>query len=145
MKSVKEEVTTTDIICDKCSKPMVIKWGRRGKFLACTGYPECKNTGDFTTDESGVVKVAENTSETDEKCPKCESPMVIKSGRFGRFLACSKYPYCKITLPYSTGVSCPEDGCVATLLDRRTIKGLTFYVSSIYPYCMHSTFKLPMI
>ncbi len=143
MKSVKEDVTPTDIICEKCSKPMVIKWGRRGKFLACTGYPECKNTGDFTTDESGAVKVAEKTAETDEKCPKCSSPMVIKSGRFGRFLACSKYPDCKSTLPYSTGVSCPEDGCEGTLVERRTKKGRVFYGCSKYPACKHATWKLP--
>ncbi|MFQ5428068.1 MAG: type I DNA topoisomerase [Thermodesulfobacteriota bacterium] len=143
MKSVKEEVTPTELVCEKCSKPMVIKWGRRGKFLACTGYPECKNTGDFTTDESGVVKVAERESETDEKCPKCASPMLIKSGRFGRFLACSKYPDCKSTLPYSTGVSCPEDGCGGTLVERRTKKGRTFYGCSKYPDCKHATWKLP--
>ncbi|MFQ5353381.1 MAG: type I DNA topoisomerase [Thermodesulfobacteriota bacterium] len=143
MKSVKEEVTPTELVCEKCSKPMVIKWGRRGKFLACTGYPECKNTGDFTTDESGAVKVAERASETDEKCPKCASPMVIKSGRFGRFLACSKYPDCKSTLPYSTGVSCPEDGCGGTLVERRTKKGRTFYGCSRYPDCKHATWKLP--
>ncbi len=143
MKSVKADVTPTDIICDKCSKPMVIKWGRRGKFLACTGYPECKNTGDFTTDESGAVKVAERSAETDEKCPKCSSPMVIKSGRFGRFLACSKYPDCKSTLPYSTGVSCPEEGCEGTLVERRTKKGRVFYGCSKYPACKHATWKLP--
>jgi len=143
MKSVKEEVTETDIVCEKCSKPMVIKWGRRGKFLACTGYPECKNTADFVTDESGAVKVAEKTAETDEKCPKCSSPMVIKSGRFGRFLACSKYPDCKSTLPYSTGVSCPEDGCEGTLVERRTKKGRIFYGCSKYPACKHATWKLP--
>jgi len=143
MKSVKADVTPTDIICEKCSKPMVIKWGRRGKFLACTGYPECKNTGDFTTDESGAVKVAERSAETDEKCPKCSSPMVIKSGRFGRFLACSKYPDCKSTLPYSTGVSCPEDGCGGTLVERRTKKGRIFYGCSKYPECKHATWKLP--
>ncbi len=143
MKSVKEEVTPTELVCEKCSKPMVIKWGRRGKFLACTGYPECKNTGDFTTDESGKVQVAERVSETDEKCPKCSSPMIIKSGRFGRFLACSKYPECKSTLPYSTGVSCPEEGCEGTLVERRTKKGRVFYGCSKYPACKHATWKLP--
>ncbi len=143
MRSVKEDVTPTDLLCEKCSKPMVIKWGRRGKFLACTGYPECKNTGDFTTDESGAVKKADKTAETDEKCPKCESPMVIKSGRFGRFLACSKYPDCKSTLPYSTGVDCPEEGCGGTLVERRTKKGRVFYGCSKYPDCKHATWKLP--
>ncbi len=143
MKSVKEDVTPTDIICDKCGKPMVIKWGRRGKFLACTGYPECTNTGDFTTDESGAVKVAERRDETDEKCPECSSPMVIKSGRFGRFLACSRYPECKKTMPYSTGVACPEDGCGGVLVERRTKKGRVFFGCSKYPACKHATWKLP--
>ncbi len=143
MKSVKEEVTPTDVICEKCSKPMVIKWGRRGKFLACTGYPECKNTGDFTTDESGAVKMAEKTTETEEKCPECSSPMVIKNGRFGRFLACSRYPECKKTLPFSTGVPCPEEGCDGVLLERRTKKGRVFYGCSRYPACRHATWKLP--
>ncbi len=143
MKSVKADVTPTDIICDKCGKPMVIKWGRRGKFLACTGYPECKNTGDFMTDETGAVRVAERTDETDEKCPECSSPMVIKSGRFGRFLACSRYPECKKTMPYSTGVKCPEEGCEGVLVERRTKKGRVFYGCSKYPACKHATWKLP--
>jgi len=67
---------------------------------------------------------------------------VIKSGRFGRFLACSKYPDCKSTLPYSTGVSCPEDGCEGTLVERRTKKGRIFYGCSKYPACKHATWKL---
>ncbi|MFQ5441911.1 MAG: type I DNA topoisomerase [Thermodesulfobacteriota bacterium] len=143
MKSVKGEETPTDIVCEKCSKPMVIKWGRRGKFLACTGYPECKNTKDFTTDEAGRVTVVEKTDETGEKCPECSSPMVVKSGRFGRFLACSKYPDCKTTRPYSTGVTCPEEGCGGMLVERRTKKGRTFYGCSKYPDCKHATWKLP--
>ncbi len=143
MKSVKGNVTPTEIKCDKCGKPMVIKWGRRGKFLACTGYPECTNTGDFTTDETGTVRVAEKTDETDEKCPQCSSPMVVKSGRFGRFLACSRYPECKKTMPYSTGLKCPEEACDGILVERRTKKGRVFYGCSRYPACKYATWKLP--
>ncbi|GMR05114.1 MAG: type I DNA topoisomerase [Thermodesulfobacteriota bacterium] len=143
MKNVKGEETPTDIVCEKCSKPMVIKWGRRGNFLACTGYPECKNTKDFTTDEEGKIKIVDKREETDEKCPECSSPMVVKSGRFGRFLACSRYPECKTTRPFSTGVACPEEGCGGTLVERRTKKGRTFYGCSNYPRCSHATWKLP--
>ncbi len=143
MKNVKAEETTTDLKCKKCGNTMLIKWGRRGKFLACSGYPECKSTSDFTTGENGEVQAVERKDETtDEKCPKCESPMVIKTGRFGRFLACTKYPECKTTKPVSTGVTCPEEDCGGNLLERRSKRGL-FYGCSNYPKCKHTVNKLP--
>lgn len=143
MKNVKAEEVPTDIFCEKCGKGMVIKWGRLGKFLACSGYPECKNTTDFTTDESGKVTPVEKKVETDEKCPECGSSMIVKTGRFGRFLACSDYPDCKTTRPYSTGVPCPEDGCGGMLVERRTRKGRVFFGCSNYPKCKHAAWKLP--
>jgi DNA topoisomerase-1 len=143
MKNVKAEEVPTDIVCDKCAKVMVIKWGRLGKFLACSGYPECRNTTDFTTDENGKVEPVEKKVETDEKCPECDAPMVVKNGRFGRFLACSKYPDCKTTRPYSTGVPCPEEGCGGMLVERRTKKGRVFFGCSNYPKCKHAAWKLP--
>ncbi|HEX9136240.1 MAG TPA: type I DNA topoisomerase, partial [Nitrospirota bacterium] len=109
MKDFKSEQTPTDITCEKCGKPMVIKWGRNGQFLACSGYPDCKNTKPFVRNENGEVEAAPEET-TDEKCPKCGSPMVIKRGRFGKFLACSRYPECNHTQGMSTGVTCPEDG-----------------------------------
>ncbi|MEK7765384.1 MAG: DNA topoisomerase, partial [bacterium] len=90
MRDVKSEMeTVTDLVCEKCGKPMMVRWGRHGKFLACTGYPECKNAKSFENDAAGniVVLVPEVT---DEKCDKCGAPMVIRSGRFGKFLACQK-------------------------------------------------------
>ncbi len=144
MKNVKAEEVPTDIVCEKCSKPMVIKWGRKGKFLACSGYPECRNTADFTTDEDGKVVVVERVEETtDEVCPKCSSPMIVKSGRFGRFLACTRYPECKTTKPMSTGVKCENEGCNGTLVERRTKRGRVFYGCSNYPKCDFATWKLP--
>ncbi len=143
MKNVKAEEVPTDIVCEKCSRHMVIKWGRKGKFLACSGYPECKNTKDFETDEHGKVVVVVRTPETtDTPCPKCSKPMTVKSGRFGKFLACSDYPDCKSTLPYSTGMPCPnnDDGM---LVERRTKKGRTFYGCSKYPKCDYATWELP--
>jgi len=97
MKNVKLEETPTDLICEKCQCPMVIKWGKNGRFLACSNYPECKNTMNFTHDEEGKIRHME-TQTTDIKCKKCGKPMIVKDGRFGQFLACSGYPECKNTM-----------------------------------------------
>lgn len=142
MKNIKAEETPTDITCEKCGKQLIIKWGRNGKFLACTGYPECKNTKDFTTDQTGKVVPLAREEATDSKCPKCGAGMLVKSGRFGRFIACSKYPDCKTTLPFSTGVNCPEEGCGGMLIERRSKRGI-FYGCSNYPKCKHAVQKLP--
>ncbi|MBI5970936.1 MAG: type I DNA topoisomerase [Deltaproteobacteria bacterium] len=144
MKNVKTDTVSTDISCEKCGNPMVIKWGRKGKFLACTGYPECKNTKDFTTDGGGNVVPQERVVETtDAVCPKCGSQMAIKSGRFGRFLACTKYPECKSTMPYSTNIPCPECS-EGKLVERRTKKGgRVFFGCSTYPKCSYAAWKLP--
>ncbi|MBI5562534.1 MAG: type I DNA topoisomerase [Deltaproteobacteria bacterium] len=143
MKNVKTEEVATDLVCEKCGKGMVIKWGRKGKFLACSGYPECKNTMDFTIGGDGkVVAVERKTETTDALCPKCGAQMVIKSGRFGKFIACSKYPECKTTQPYSTGIPCPN-GDGGKLMERRTKKGRVFFSCSLYPNCDYATWQLP--
>lgn len=97
MRNVKREETPTDLICEKCQSPMVIKWGKNGRFLACSNYPTCKNTMNFTHDEEGKIRHME-TQSTDIKCNKCGKPMIVKEGRFGQFLACSGYPECKNTM-----------------------------------------------
>ena len=107
MKDFKAEQTPTDINCEKCGKPMIIKWGRNGQFLACSGYPDCKNTKPFVRTESGGVEAAPEET-TNELCPKCGSGMVVKRGRFGKFLACSRYPECNHTQGMSTGVPVPR-------------------------------------
>ncbi len=141
---VKPEDIPTDIKCDKCGLPMVIKWGRNGKFLACSGYPECKNTKNFVTEENGNIKVAEEKVETtNEKCPKCDSPMVLKSGRFGKFLACSKYPECKTTKPIATGFKCPEDG--GDIIERCSKKGKLFWSCSNFPKCRFASWYKPAL
>lgn len=143
MKNVKAEETPTDIDCEKCGKQMVIKWGRKGKFLACSGYPDCKNTKDFKTEEDGKIVVVEREEQTvDTPCPKCGKPMLLKSGRFGRFLACSDYPECKTTLPVSTGIPCPNDDG-GMLVERRTKRGRVFFSCSKYPKCDYATWQLP--
>ncbi len=97
MENVKTKETPTDLVCEKCDSPMVIKWGKNGKFLCCSNYPKCKNTMNFTHDENGKVKHVEAQT-TDIKCNKCGKPMIVKEGRFGQFLACSGYPECKNTM-----------------------------------------------
>ncbi|HEY3346582.1 MAG TPA: type I DNA topoisomerase, partial [Nitrospirota bacterium] len=146
MRNVKREETPTDIVCDKCGKMMVIKWGRNGKFLACPGYPECKNTREIPGSEAEAnanAKAAQEPEVTDEKCPKCGSPMVIKSGRFGKFLACSAYPGCKTTKPISLGVDCPKCG-KGFLSERRTKGGKPFYGCSKYPDCDFASWDKPI-
>jgi DNA topoisomerase-1 len=143
MRNVKREETPTDIVCDKCGKMMVIKWGRNGKFLACPGYPECKNTRELPEKEGEERAVPPPAEVTDEKCPKCESPMVIKSGRFGKFLACSAYPQCKTTKPISLGVDCPKCG-KGFLSERRTKGGKSFFGCSTYPACDFASWDRPL-
>jgi DNA topoisomerase I len=141
MKDFKAELTPTDINCEKCGKPMVIKWGRNGQFLACSGYPDCKNTKPFVRTESGGVEAAPEEI-TDEKCPKCGSGMVVKRGRFGKFLACSRYPECNHTQGMSTGVTCPEDG--GQIVERRSRFGKMFYSCANYPACKFAIWYKPI-
>ena len=141
MKDVKAEQTPTDIVCEKCGKPMVIKWGRNGQFLACSGYPDCKNTKPFVRTESGEVQAAPEET-TDEICPKCASSMVVKRGRFGKFLACSRYPECNHTQGMSTGVACPEDG--GKIVERRSRFGKVFYSCANYPACKFAVWYKPV-
>ena len=123
MRDVKREEMPTDEVCEKCGKPMVIKWGRNGHFLACSGYPECRNTKEFVRNADGSLTVMPATRPTDQVCPTCGAPMVIKRGRFGEFLACSKYPECKTTSPMSLGVDCPKPGCGGYLTEKRSRRG----------------------
>jgi DNA topoisomerase I len=113
-----------------------------GKFLACSGYPECKNTKPMVEDEHGNVQIAQQET-TDEVCPTCGAPMRVKSGKRGRFLACSKYPECKTTQPFKIGVKCTQPGCGGEMVERRSARGITFYSCNRYPDCKFSLFERP--
>lgn len=143
MRNVKAEVVPTDYVCEKCGSPMVVRWGRNGRFLACSGYPNCKNTKPVITTEDGRIEVVKE-EETDEVCPTCGSKMVVKSGRRGRFLACSAYPECKTTKPLPIGVKCARPGCDGDLLERRSMRGKVFYSCSKYPECKFSIWERPV-
>lgn len=141
MRDIKREETPTDLDCPKCQKKLIIKWGRNGRFVACQGYPECRFTSEFTTTDGKVALVAQPT--TDEKCPNCQSPMMVKTGRFGRFLACSAYPACKTTKAITTGIQCTE--CKqGELSEKRTRFGKSFYSCTRYPECKYAIWDKPM-
>jgi DNA topoisomerase-1 len=135
MRNVKRQEIETDLVCEKCGeRKMVIKWGRNGEFLACPGYPECRNTMNFRREDGKIVAEKEEDVPVDEKCPECAAAMVMKRGRFGRFLACTRYPECKGTKPISIGVTCPK-ACGGYISEKRSRRGKTFYGCSSYPKC----------
>jgi DNA topoisomerase-1 len=117
---------------------MVVKSGRFGEFFACRNYPECKSTRQIKRDPADGRAVAAAADQmTDKKCSKCGKPLVLKEGRYGRFLGCSGYPKCRNIEPVSTGVPCPEEGCDGELCEKR-FRGRTFYSCSNYPTCKYS-------
>ncbi len=98
LKSLKVEGIPTDISCEQCNSPMIVKWGRRGEFLSCSKYPDCKNAKPFEYDEDGKIKIKEKVVpevREDVKCENCGKPMVVRQSRYGKFLGCSGYPECK--------------------------------------------------
>ena len=143
VKSAKDNlVEETDHKCEKCGSVMVIKWGKNGKFLACSNYPECKNIKNFTRTEDGKI-VIEKPETLDEKCPKCGGDLMVRNGRFGRFISCTNYPKCKFTKPYTIGIKCPEceDG---QMTEKKTKTGKYFYSCNNYPNCKYSTWNKPL-
>jgi DNA topoisomerase-1 len=140
MKSIKENPVLSDVRCDKCDAPMAVLYNKRGKFLGCSRYPECKNTMpvDGPREKAEVV-------ETDYTCPKCQSPMVIRTGRRGRFLACTAFPKCKSTAsvddegrivePKKTDIDC--DKCGSPMVVKGSRRG-PFLACSAFPKCRNA-------
>jgi DNA topoisomerase I len=146
MRDVKREGQPTDIKCAKCGADMVIKWGRGGEFLACSRYPECKQTANFTRDAEGNLRIAEEET-TDEKCDLCGRPMQVRFGRFGKFLGCTGYPECKgvrsLVRPVPTGVQCP-DCREGEIMEKRSRNGKIFFSCNRYPKCRFATWDRPI-
>jgi len=139
LPEVKRELTLeTDQKCPQCGKILLDKWGRYGRFLACSGYPQCRYTrpSQETSDEGVEAEAA-------RPCPACGSPMHSRNGRFGAYLACSKAE-CGAKSPIPTGVKCPLDPCDGELVTRRTQKGRTFYSCSRYPGCDFAMWNPPV-
>ncbi|GAB4176784.1 MAG: type I DNA topoisomerase [Calditrichia bacterium] len=136
IKEIKQALEEkTDEKCELCGGDMVIKWGRHGKFKACSNYPECKNT-----------KPLENVEpeKTGESCPQCGKDLVKRSGRYGEFIACSNYPTCKYSKPVTLGVSCPNEGCSGEIVQKRSKRGKLFYGCSNYPDCKFVSWYKPV-
>ena len=127
----------TDETCEKCGKPMVIRWGRNGRFMACGGFPACKNTRPINESETAGMT-------SDEVCDKCGQKMVVKTGRYGPFLACSGYPRCQQTRPVNLGITCPEEGCEGSLTARRSQRGKNFFGCTNYPKCRFVAWDTPV-
>jgi DNA topoisomerase I len=135
-KELKESTQkVSDIVCEKCGKQMVEKWGRNGRFLACSGYPECKSTQPLEGKED---------QPTDQKCELCGSPMVVKQGRFGKFMACSAYPECKNTKSLTIGLKCPKADCGGDVVEKRTRGAKIFWGCSKYPKCDFASWYKPV-
>ena len=143
MTDIKRMEKPTDLTCEKCGKPLVIKWGKHGSFIACTGYPECTYTRELTVDLPDVDK-ADLTEQADEEyCENCGRPMVLKKGRFGTFYACTGYPDCKTTKPIGgqqkkpdqpLDEKCPQCG---NQLALKTGRFGEFTACSNYPTCKY--------
>ena len=142
MRDVKREEIPTEHTCATCSQPMILKWGRNGSFIACKGYPKCRNTRDYVRRTDGTIEILPEPT-TDALCPTCQGAMVVKRGRFGQFLACQAYPECKGTRPMSIGVPCPND-CGGYIAERRSKRGRVFYGCSSYPNCTFAAWNRPV-
>jgi DNA topoisomerase-1 len=146
MRDVKRQEVPTDIDCDKCGAKMVIKWGRNGEFLACPQYPECKSTKNFRRSETGEIEIAPE-EEVNEACGECGRPMLLRWGKFGKFLGCSGYPECKniqpLEKPVDLGIKCPE--CKeGNIKERKSRWGKVFYGCDKYPECKFASWDKPM-
>jgi DNA topoisomerase I len=142
MRDVRKEVEETDEVCEKCQHPMVIRRGRFGRFMACSGYPECKNTRELSTETPTQTPAPPSVEVT---CAQCGQPMALKRSRYGEFLACTGYPKCKATKPVVTTVmDCPVASCGGTIVQRRSRRGKTFYGCTNYPRCTFSLWQRPV-
>jgi DNA topoisomerase I len=128
---------TEDEYCENCGKAMVLKRGRFGQFMACTGYPECK-----TTRRLDQAKKVPDVP-LDEKCPECDRNLILRHGRFGEFTSCSGYPDCKWIKQNFIGVKCPE--CkVGEIVEKKARRGNFFYGCSTYPKCDFTSANRPV-
>ena len=141
----RKDVTTEalDEACPKCGKPLNIRLGRRGRFVGCSGYPECDYTRNLDDDQGA----AEPEKIEGRQCPECGADLLVRQGRYGKFIGCSGYPNCKhiesLEQPTDTGVTCPE--ChKGTMLKRKSRNGKIFFSCSTYPACKYAVWNEPI-
>ncbi|MBQ8415378.1 MAG: type I DNA topoisomerase [Clostridia bacterium] len=154
-KSIEVPPEETDFICEKCGSRMIVRNGRFGKFAACPNYPTCRNTKPLTApgtaeevvEEARTEEEAETKQKTpvvaDFKCEKCGGDMVLRTGKFGSFYACARYPECKFTKARvrELGINCPK--CSAKVVTKYGRNHTVFYSCERYPDCDFSSWDLP--
>ncbi len=145
-KNVKRSDVTQEKLdenCPKCGSPLSIRLGRNGRFIGCTGYPECDYTRNLNDDASAPLE----PEKVGRACPECGEDLVIKQGRYGKFIGCSGYPKCRhiepLEKPKDTGVGCPKCG-KGTLMQRKSRRGKIFYSCSTYPKCDYAVWNQPI-
>ena len=138
-----------DEICPKCGvNQLQIKFGKRGRFIACTGYPECDYTRNVNETAEEAAKAAEEPTIVEGRsCPKCQGQLVYKRGRYGKFIGCANYPKCKyiepLEKPKDTGIECPK--ChKGSLIERKSRYGKLFYSCNTYPDCDYAVWNPPI-
>ncbi len=145
------KITTEELdeTCPKCGQhKLSIKFGKRGRFIACSGYPECDYTRNVGESAEDAARAAEEPTVVEGRdCPKCGGQLVYKKGRYGKFIGCANYPKCKhiepLEKPKETGVACPKCG-KGHLIERKSRYGKIFYSCNTYPDCDYATWNPPL-
>jgi DNA topoisomerase-1 len=131
--------------CPECKSGLIEKFGRFGKFIACSNYPECKYTEKTSDDKKQEDKIKKQEGGKDGKiiCDQCGKEMEVKRGRFGMFIGCTGYPDCKNIkkVENKTGVACPK--CGEAIVEKKSKKGRMFYGCSGYPKCEFALWSKP--
>ncbi len=152
MRNIKGVGIPSGLTCPQCQRPLHVKVGKNGPFIACSGYPDCDFSSDYERDDKGIIYPLLPSPDTpvDKTCPKCGQPMVLKRGRYGEFLACSGYPGCKHTeslganTANGTGTACPAKDCTGQLVERKSKRGKIFFGCSRFPDCTFATWDRPV-
>jgi DNA topoisomerase-1 len=141
----------TNIICEKCGSVMIVKNGRFGQFAACPNYPKCKNTKPLVSaapeksaDEAEQAEKEKKVVIADFKCEKCGSDMVQRTGKFGTFFACSKYPQCNFTKQKTKDIGVPCPKCGSKIVMKNGRNKTVFYSCEKYPECDFSSWDIPV-
>lgn len=148
-ESVKRQDVTSEKIdesCPKCKKPLSIRLGKRGRFIGCTGFPDCDFTKSLDGSDDAGADAAPEIVEG-RKCPDCESDLQIRTGRYGKFIGCTGYPKCRfiepLEKPADTKVACPKCS-KSTILKRKSRRGKVFYSCGGYPKCDYAIWNEPV-
>lgn len=143
-KKIEKKYEESSFSCQapECTGTLVVKWSKVGEFLGCTEFPRCKYTANFSRDEKNKIILEEKQAKTQEKelleieCIKCGKQMTQKTGRYGKFIACSGYPECTYIKSEASKSFCPK--CKEHPLQKKSWKGKTFWACSNYPTCKFS-------